>query len=186
MAIQKNIIVSIDLNYRSRLWKYTASPIPVMKQLLPYCNLVMGNIWSANTLLGIAIDEKIHEKNSKQSYLDQSFAVSKEIMLEYPSCKTVANTFRFDTEEKQIKYYTTLYQNNLNYQSLEFKVEQIVDRSGSGDCFMAGLIYGILQGDQPQKILDFATAAAVGKLQEKGDGTRQNVTSVNKLLLKYQ
>ena len=51
---------------------------------------------------------------------------------------------------------------------------------------MAGLIYGILQGDQPQKILDFATAAAVGKLQEKGDGTRQNVTSVNKLLLKYQ
>ena len=186
MAIQKNIIVSIDLNYRSRLWKYTASPILVMKQLLPYCNLVMGNIWSANTLLGIAIDEKIHEKNSKQSYLDQSFDVSKEIMLEYPSCKTVANTFRFDTEEKQIKYYTTLYQNNLNYQSLEFKVEQIVDRSGSGDCFMAGLIYGILQGDQPQKILDFATAAAVGKLQEKGDGTRQNVTSVNKLLLKYQ
>ncbi len=184
MAIQKNIMVSVDLNYRSRLWKYTTSPIAVMKQLLPYCNLVMGNIWSANTLLGIAIDEDIHEKHSKQSYLDQSLAVSKEIMLQYPSCKTVANTFRFDTEEKKIKYYTTLYHNNINYQSPEFNVEQIVDRSGSGDCFMAGLIYGILQEHQPQNILNFATAAAVGKLQEKGDGTRQNVTSVNDLLMK--
>lgn len=184
VAAQKNIKVSIDLNYRSRLWKYTSNPIKVMDQILPYCNLVMGNIWSANILLGIKIDEEIHAKKSKQAYTDQALAVSKELTAKYPSCKIVANTFRFDTEEHQILYYTTLYHAANSFQSPEFTVEQIVDKSGSGDCFMAGLIYGILQEHQPQQLLNFATAAAVGKLQEKGDGTRQSVTSVNNLLLK--
>ena len=184
VAAQKNIKVSIDLNYRSRLWKYTSNPISVMEQILPYCNLVMGNIWSANTLLGIKVDEEIHAKKSKQAYIDQALAVSKEIIAKFPSCNIVANTFRFDREENQILYYTTLYQKAVNYQSPEFIVDQIVDKSGSGDCFMAGLIYGILQEHQPQQLLNFATAAAVGKLQEKGDGTRQSITSVNNLLLK--
>jgi 2-dehydro-3-deoxygluconokinase len=185
-AAQKKIKVSVDLNYRSRLWQYTSNPIGVMEQLLPFCNLVMGNIWSANTLLGIQIDEDIHAKHSKQAYLDQALSVSKEIMIKYPSCKTVANTFRFDKETHQILYYTTLYHEAKMYQSPEFTVNQIVDKSGSGDCFMAGLIYGLIQGTQPQNILDFATAAAVGKLQEKGDGTRQTVNSVNNFLRNFK
>jgi 2-dehydro-3-deoxygluconokinase len=184
-AAQKNIRVSIDLNYRSRLWKYNSSPSIVMKQLLPYCNLVMGNIWSANSLLGISIDEDIHARHSKLAYIDQAMAVAKEIVRLYPACETVANTFRFDSGENQILYYTTLYHGAINYLSTEFNVEHIIDRSGSGDCFMAGLIYGLLQKNQPQNLLDFATAAAVGKLQEKGDGTRQNVETVNSLLLKF-
>ena len=54
-----------------------------------------------------------------------------------------------------------------------------VDRSGSGDCFMAGLIYGLLTNpNQPQDLLNYATAAAFGKLQEQGDATDQDVLSV--------
>jgi 2-dehydro-3-deoxygluconokinase len=184
-ANRKNIKVSVDLNYRSRLWKYTGSPIHVMKTLLPYCNLVMGNIWSANILLGIPIDDQIHAKGTKEAYLDQSIQVSKEIISQYPSCEMVANTFRFDKEENQILYYTSLYQGDHHFQTPDFNIGLINDRSGSGDCFMAGLIYGILQNDQPQNILNFATAAAVGKLQERGDGTRQNIEAVNRVLLNY-
>lgn len=185
-AAARNIKVSIDLNYRSRLWKYTANPIEVMEKLLPYCNLVMGNIWSANTLLGIKIDENIHSKKSKQAYFDQAREVSNEIMKVYPKCDIVANTFRFDQDENQILYYSSLSNRTDNYQSAEFTIKQIVDKSGSGDCFMAGLIYGILQENHPQQILNFATAAAIGKLQERGDGTRQNVKSVEDILLKNQ
>jgi 2-dehydro-3-deoxygluconokinase len=185
VAAQKKIKVSVDLNYRARLWKYTDNPIVVMKALLPFCNMVMGNIWSANTLLGIKIDEQIHEKVSKQAYLDQSIKVSKQIIAQYPNCEMVANTFRFDKGENRILYYTTLFYGSQNYHTTEFNVDQIDDRSGSGDCFMAGLIYGLLQNQDPQNLLNFATAAAVGKLQEKGDGTRQDVNAVNSLLQQY-
>lgn len=184
-ATRKNIVISVDLNYRARLWKYGKDPVSIMKKIVPYCNLVMGNIWSANTLLGIGIDEDIHAKQSKQTYIDQAIAVSKEIISLYPACRTVANTFRFDTAEKQILYYTSLYHDRKNYLSPQFKIDQIVDRSGSGDCFMAGLIYGLLKNHDPQGLLNFATAAAIGKLKENGDGTRQTVASVKNLLMKY-
>lgn len=51
-ASRKNITISMDLNHRSRLWKYGKEPIEVMPALAEYCDLMMGNIWAANTLLG--------------------------------------------------------------------------------------------------------------------------------------
>ena len=44
---------------------------------------------------------------------------------------------------------------------------------------MAGLIFGLLtNAHQPQELLNYATAAAFGKLQEQGDATEQDVLSV--------
>ena len=180
-ASKKNIPVSIDLNYRSRLWKYGKQPVEIMPQLLQYCDVVMGNIWSANVLLGTTIDENIHAKNSRQAYLDHAAATSEQIMKNFPKCKTVANTFRFDTDANNIKYFTTLFTQGQQYVSQELSCKGVVDRSGSGDCFMAGLIYGLYNNHTPQETLDYATAAAFGKLQEHGDSTGQDVLTVKKV-----
>ena len=42
-----------------------------------------------------------------------------------------------------------------------FNTQQIVDKVGSGDCFMAGLIYGMIHKHQPADIISFAAAAAL-------------------------
>jgi 2-dehydro-3-deoxygluconokinase len=42
---------------------------------------------------------------------------------------------------------------------------------GSGDCFMAGLIYGFYNNFDPQQTLEFATAAAFEKLFIESDTT---------------
>ena len=177
-ASRKQITVSFDLNYRSRLWKYGKEPVDVVPAIVAHCDLVMGNIWSANTLLGTPIDEDLHAKKSKQAYLDHAKATSAEIMKRFPKVKTVANTFRFDSEADRINYYTALYTGGKLYQSPEFNCAGVVDRSGSGDCFMAGLIYGFYNHHQPQEIVDYATAAAFGKLQEQGDATGQDILTV--------
>ncbi|MDB5261286.1 MAG: sugar kinase, partial [Adhaeribacter sp.] len=180
-AARKNITVAVDLNYRARLWKYGKQPVDVMPALVEYCDVVMGNIWSAQTLLGTALDAHIHDHKSKQAYLDHAAATSQEIMQKFPKCKVVANTFRFDSPEADILYYTTLYQNNRQLHSPEFTTKGAVDRSGSGDCFMAGLIYGLYNQHEPQKLLDFATAAAFGKLPEMGDATGQDRLTVARI-----
>ncbi|TZF85940.1 sugar kinase (plasmid) [Pedobacter sp. BS3] len=180
-ASKRNITISVDLNYRSRLWKYGKQPVEIMPKLVEHCDVVMGNIWSANSLLGTAIDEDIHSKGTKQAYLDHAKATSLELMKRFPKCKAVANTFRFDSPGKDLLYYTTLYTNGQQFNSPEFTTTGVVDRSGSGDCFMAGLIYGFYNQHQPQDILDYATAAAFGKLQEQGDATGQDVLTVSKL-----
>ena len=68
--------------------------------------------------------------------------------------------------------------------SREFPLENIVDKVGSGDCFMGGLIYGLYNKHLPQEIIDFAAAAAVGKMQEKGDATNQTIQSVKNIISK--
>lgn len=177
-ASRKGITISCDLNYRSRLWKYGKQPIDIMPKLVEYCDVLMGNIWSANTLLGTAIDEHIHDKKSKQAYLDHAKATSEEIIQKFPKCKVVANTFRFDSPGNDVLYYTSLYMNGHQYNSPDLTCHGVIDRSGSGDCFMAGLIYGLYHEHEPQQLLEYATAAAFNKLQELGDATDQDVVNV--------
>jgi 2-dehydro-3-deoxygluconokinase len=61
-------------------------------------------------------------------------------------------------------------------------IHQILDKAGSGDCFMAGLIYGLLTQLPLQQIVDFAAAAASGKLYEMGDATQQTIEQINNRL----
>lgn len=178
-AAKKGITISVDLNYRSRLWKYGKQPIEIMPALVEYCNVVMGNIWSADTLLGVAVDPYVHGHKSKQAYIDHAVNTSEAIIRKFPSVQTVANTFRFDSNANDILYYTHLFTNGDHYTSPEFTCKGVADRSGSGDCFMGGLIYGLYNRHTPQEILNYASRAAFGKLQEVGDATGQDVLSVS-------
>ena len=167
-ASRKKITISVDLNYRAKLWKYGKTPLQVMPGLVKYCNVVMGNIWAEENMLGMGVDPELHVKNSKKEYLTASIVTSAKIMMQYPKCKVVANTFRFDASE-DIRYYTTLWGGNPMHHSAEYKTPYIINKVGSGDCFMAGLIYGFYNGLEPQETLDFATAAAFNKLFVKSD-----------------
>lgn len=179
-AAQRGIAISMDLNYRERLWKWGKEPIEVMPQLIQHCDVLMGNIWSANTMAGTFIDEKIHEKKSRQAYLDAAKSTSEELVQKFPKCKVVGNTFRFD-EGENLLYYSSLYKDGQQYNSAEFRTEGVVDRSGSGDCYMAGLIFGLYNKQSPQEVVDYATAAAFGKLQEHGDATGQDRLTVARI-----
>lgn len=185
VAKSKNITVSVDLNYRKQLWQYGKQPKEVMTDLVQYCDVIMGNIWSANSLLGIDVNEKIHDIGTKDAYLNHALRTSENIKKIFPRCKAIANTFRFDGKGNELFYYTTLFQNNSLFVSPQFYCESTVDKVGSGDCFMAGLIYGFNQNLVPQDILNFASAAAFGKLQEAGDTTKQSVSQVNSVLEKF-
>jgi 2-dehydro-3-deoxygluconokinase len=176
-ASHKNITISVDMNYRARLWQYGKSPLEVMPELVKYCDLVMGNVWAAETMLGIPVVPNVHESGLKSIYLKEALKTSESIMSNYPKCKAVANTFRFDAK-KDVRYYTTLYTDTQFYHSGEYETEYVIDKVGSGDCFMAGLIYGFYNELLPPVTLEFATAAAFGKLFIKGDATSQVVADI--------
>ncbi|MBN8820941.1 MULTISPECIES: sugar kinase [unclassified Spirosoma] len=179
-ASAKGITVSIDLNYRARLWQYGISPVDIMPGIVEHCNVVMGNIWAADALLGIPVDADIHVKDQQADYLNHALETSKAIQERFPRCTVVANTFRFDKVPTGLRYYTTLYTDGQQYVSPELLTDSVVDRVGSGDCFMAGLIYGLYNQHDPQQIVNFAAEAAFGKLQELGDATNQTVDEITK------
>ena len=177
-AFERNISISLDLNYRAKLWQYGRQPNEIMPALAKYCTLIMGNVWSAEKLLNVPVMPDIHESGQKSIYLKEALLSSEKLMKEFPNCRGVANTFRFD-EGNGIKYYTTLYTGDNFHHSAEYSSDFVIDKVGSGDCFMAGLIYGFYKQLLPQETLDFATAAAFEKLFIAGDATTSTVEQIN-------
>jgi len=178
---KKGITVSVDMNYRSKLWKYGKSPLEVMPLLVKYCDLIMGNVWANELMLGIDLIPDIHESGQKSIYLKEALNSSEKIIALYAKCKAVANTFRFDSSD-DINYYTSLYLDNRFFNSKEYNANSVIDKVGSGDCFMAGLIYGFYNNLDPQETLEFGTAAAFEKLFVNGDATNKTVKEIKRTI----
>ncbi|WP_367913602.1 PfkB family carbohydrate kinase [Leadbetterella sp. DM7] len=178
-ATLRGITVTFDLNYRSKLWKYGKAPAEIVPEIVQYCDVIMGNIWAAHTLLGTDIDPEVAENRAgKEDYLQQARLTSGQIMEKFPKVKAVANTFRFDAGREGINYYATWLSGGDFVVSKEFDTDRVVDKVGSGDCFMAGLLYGLYRNLDARSTVNFAASAAFGKLREYGDASGQTVTDV--------
>jgi 2-dehydro-3-deoxygluconokinase len=184
-ASAKGITISIDLNYRAKLWKYGKEPAEILPALVQYCDLVMGNVWAAEKMLGIPVSETLADGHDKSAYLQQSQLSSKAILEQFPKCRSVANTFRFD-HGNGIQYYTTLYTEDQLYISNEYIADQIAGKVGSGDCFMAGLIYGFYKDMKPEEIVDFATSAAFAKLFTESDFNTTKLEDIKTIVQPYE
>jgi 2-dehydro-3-deoxygluconokinase len=174
-AKEKEITVSVDLNYRAKLWQYGKQPHEVMPELVQHCDVVMGNIWAAESLLGITSTLKESKEKTKEELIEAAGSSMKQIHITYPKISSIAYTFRLDKS-----YFGLLQHGHERAISKEFHLENIIDKVGSGDCFMGGLIYGLYNQQEPKEIIDFAAAAAVNKLFIKGDATTASVEEIKK------
>src|SRR5690606_5227377 len=69
-AQRNGLTISVDLNYRNKLWNYGKQPIELMPDLLKYCDVVMGNIWAANKMLGTAVLETLGRDTTPDTYFE--------------------------------------------------------------------------------------------------------------------
>jgi 2-dehydro-3-deoxygluconokinase len=183
IATKKGIPISLDLNYREKLWNYGVEPIDVIPKLAIYAHVIMGNIWAAERMLGITLNPNLVASISDSDLVKQAKKTSESILENYPNCNTVANTFRFN-EKDGVKYFATLYHQQNIYKSETFFAAKTIDKVGTGDCFMAGLIYGILNKKEPKETVEFAASAAYQKFFIKGDATSSNVKEIEELMPK--
>ena len=172
-ALEKKITISVDLNYRPKLWQYGKKPADVMPGLVTYCNVIMGNLWAVESLLGIPSSIKESEGKTKEELVEATGKSMLQLHKQYPKAETFAYTFRLEKE-----YFAILQHGPKMAISKTFEIRNVIDKAGSGDCFMGGLIYGLSNGHLPDEIINFAASAAVGKLAEKGDSTKQTIEQV--------
>jgi 2-dehydro-3-deoxygluconokinase len=172
-ASARGMTISVDLNYREKLWQYGKQPATVMPELVRYCTVVMGNLWATEALLGIASPIATGAGKTRAELLEAAGESMLQLHRQYPQATTLAYTYRMEQT-----YLGVLQHGREMVSSKEYALHDIVDKAGSGDCFMAGLIYGIKNHEQLQQIIDYAAAAATGKLLEKGDGTHQTIEQV--------
>lgn len=168
-ARRKGLVISVDLNYRNKLWNYGKQPIEVMPALLQYCDVVMGNIWAANKMLGTSVSETLCRDTPPDMYAEAANGSAREVFERLPRCKHLAYTFRFMDSPTHNLLYGTYHTRSGNFMSAIQETNEVVDRIGSGDAFMAGLIYALVSDKDGQGVVDTATAAGFRKLFVKGD-----------------
>ncbi|GGG81931.1 2-dehydro-3-deoxygluconokinase [Parapedobacter pyrenivorans] len=168
-AQRNGLTISVDLNYRNKLWNYGKQPIELMPDLLKYCDVVMGNIWAANKMLGTAVLETLGRDTTPDTYFEHAKESALEVFGLLPRCKHIAYTFRFMDSATHNLLYGTYHTKEGDFISAINETNGVIDRIGSGDAFMAGLIYALANDKGGQETIDTATAAGFKKLFVKGD-----------------
>ncbi|WP_347372753.1 sugar kinase [Aequorivita sp. Q41] len=177
VAHKLGITISSDLNYRYKLWQYGKEPNQVMPELLKYSNIILGDIDTAFFMLGKdKVNPNYQNETSLPILYDQLFKLC-------PNLKIVATTLRYSVSASHQRIGGVLYDRKTLYSADVKEVTPVVDRVGSGDAFMSGLIYGILNDkNDKQKALNIAVAACCLKHTISGDYNLITLNEIEKLL----
>jgi 2-dehydro-3-deoxygluconokinase len=180
-AQKLGVTVSVDLNYRSKLWKWGKSAGEVMADIVKSANVVVANEEDADKVFGIKAPSA--DVTSGKIVPSDYRAVAGKLHERFPNLTKVAITLRGSISASHNTWSAILLDQNSYYASQLFDIIPIVDRVGAGDAFSAGLIYGTLTyGEDTQKLLDFATAAGCLKHSIPGDANLVSVAEVETLM----
>ncbi|MBN1963112.1 MAG: sugar kinase [Anaerolineae bacterium] len=179
-ARQMGLIVSCDLNYRKNLWKWGKPAGEVMPELVRHCDIAIGNEEDAAKVFGIHAPDT--DVSAGKVEADKYRHVCEELHRRFDRLKTIAITLRGSISASHNTWSGVLWREGAFYAGSQYDVTHIVDRVGGGDSFVAGLIYGLRAGRDPQDALEFAIAASCLKHSILGDFNLVTVDEVEKLM----
>lgn len=178
MAAKKmGLTVSLDLNYRSKLWS-KESANNCLSKIAKYVDVCIGNEEDASDVFSITSKKSNVDKGvlDKESYKD----VAKQLMDKF-KFKKVAITLRTSLSASENKWSGMLYDGKDYCFSKEYLLH-IVDRVGGGDSFSAGLIYSLLNNFSSSDAIEFAVAASCLKHSLEEDYNLETVDEINKII----
>lgn len=163
-AKAKGITVSVDLNFRKKLWSSEKAQ-KVMSNLMQYVDVCIGNEEDAEKVLGF----KPSGTNVTSGELELAGYedIFKQMINKF-GFKYVISSLRESYSASDNGWSACIYDGKEFYHSKKYDV-RIVDRVGGGDSFAAGLICGLVEGKDMKASLEFAVAASALKHTIPGD-----------------
>ena len=164
-AKKHGVTVSVDLNFRKKLWT-SEKAISVMRPLMQYVDVCIGNEEDAELCLGFKPDADVEGGQTDASGYHKIFEqMAKEFGFKY-----VVSTLRESFSATHNGWKALIYNGKDFYESKRYDINPIIDRVGGGDSFSGGLIHGLLTWPEDQgKALEFAVAASALKHTIPGD-----------------
>ena len=160
------LMVSIDLNYRARLWS-EAEARRVMTELVKSADMLITTEEDTERVFGI----------EGGSYEDVARSLAGEFDL-----KVVAITLRENLSVWRNRWTAIAYEAATDeiHRAPTFDIE-VVDRVGSGDAFAGGLLYGVLSGDVARGVR-YGVAISSIKQTHPGDIVYATKAEVDRML----
>ena len=178
-ARRQGATVSCDLNFRKKLWRYGKPAPEVMRELMDYVDITVGNEEDVQKSLEIETDVDVE---SGSIDIERFKSLTGDVLNQFDSLKKIAVTIRTSLSADVNLWQAVLNNRHEFIVSREYEIRDIVDRVGSGDAFCAGLIYGLSILEDDRKALEFATASGCLKHSVHGDFPLATVDEVMSLV----
>lgn len=180
-AKKHGVIVSYDLNYRPSLWQERggfAAAQALNHALAPYLDVMIG-VLTDHEPAAVATNDNPNDIFATQSAALQSDVAK--MLKQYPNIKVAAATLRrvhtaTSNDWGALAWIDGAFHRSRNYPKLD-----ILDRIGGGDGFVAGLLYGLLTGQEPQTSIDLGAAHGALAMSTPGDTSMATLPEVLKL-----
>jgi 2-dehydro-3-deoxygluconokinase len=178
-AKAQGVRVSVDLNFRRKLWS-EAQAQAVMGPLMRHVDVVIANEEDLQSVLGVTVPDT--DVTSGQLNIDGFREAARQVTRDFGPA-TVAVTLRESVSASDNGWSAVLWEGATGtlHRSQRYDV-RLVDRIGGGDSFAGGLIYGLVTGRGPEAALRFAVASSALKQSIPGDFNRVTVEEVDKLV----
>ncbi len=181
-AKRNGVIVSYDLNYRPSLWKGIGGQEraqEVNRGLAGMVDVMLGNEEDFTACLGFqvaGVDESLSNLKT-ESYR----AMIREVIQTYPNFKVLGTTLRTVKSASCNDWGGLIYADGDFYEAAMRRDLEIYDRVGGGDSFASGLIYGLMELDDPQAAVEYGAAHGALAMTTPGDTSMATQKEVAKL-----
>ena len=165
-ARARNLRVSVDLNFRAKLWNYGKTAPEVMPEIVKYADVLLGNEEDCQKALGLEAQIDVKVGRLKAGDYER---LTGRVMKAFPNLSHAAITLRESHDAGHNGWSGALRTRAGFITGPAYEIRHIVDRIGSGDAFAAGLIHGMLSLATDAEALAFALAASCLKHSIPGD-----------------
>jgi len=175
-------MVSYDLNYRASLWKDNGGPAKaqeINREIAQYVDVMIGNEEDFTKCLGFEV-EGVDKNLSKLDPTNFKKMIEK-VAREFPHFQAVATTLR-GVQTATVNDWSAILYTGGDFYKAEDRCLEIYDRVGGGDSFASGLIYGFLNGLDPQNCIEYGAAHGALAMTTPGDTTMASLAEVENLV----
>ncbi len=169
---EKGTLISFDVNFRGNLWT-GAQAKACIEEILPYVDIFFCS-----------------EDTARLTFLKEGSVreIMKEFTREYP-ISIIAATQRVVHSPKAHTFGSIIYNSKEDtfYEEEPYRNIEVVDRIGSGDAYISGVLYGLLAyGMDCRKALEFGNAAGAVKNTVPGDMPCSDRNDMERIIKEHQ
>ena len=160
-------MISFDVNYRANLWSEEEAR-DTIKSILPYIDVLF-------------ISEETSRRMMRKT--GEIADIMKSYTEEYP-VKIVCTTQRNVKSPKVHDFTSTIYSKEYDsfYAEKPYENIDVIDRIGSGDAYVSGVLYGMLKHNDPFKALQYGNATSSVKNTIPGDLPASDLAEIDAII----
>lgn len=161
--------ISFDVNYRASLWSEEEAK-KVVESIFPYVDFLF-----------------VSEETSRRML--QRTGTLEEIMQGYAAdygCTLIATTRREVISPTHHNFNSKMLFKGKFYEENPYNNIEVIDRIGSGDAYLAGVLYGLVKHGTPERAIEIGNALSAVKNTVPGDMSASSIEEIESVIKSHK